>query len=182
MNRIEQQSDNITSGINDLAVTNDQQSQIKGGPSPKNKRTLVLQSSATDQDSALGDLEPNGDVKGGPSGWGNGGVLINHNETAAEDDEEAEALDDLSAPVNALPDLEPENEVVGGALKGKPMHLVNCGDGASGGSTLSNHNETAAADDEEEAEELSDLPVVDEQATQAQGGAVRVGKLLGVNY
>lgn len=65
MNRNEQQPDRATSGINDLTVADDKQSQIKGGPNPKNKRTIVLQSGATDQESALGDLEPNGDVRGG---------------------------------------------------------------------------------------------------------------------
>lgn len=138
MNRNEQQTIDANNGINDLTVANDQQAQIKGSPNPKNKRTVVLQSSATGQDSDLGDLEPNDD------------------------------------------------SVVGGALKGKPMHLVNCGDGASGGSTLGNHNETMAEDDEADGEvetaSIDDLPVTGEQAEQAKGGAVRVGKLLGVNY
>lgn len=49
--------------INDLNVANAEQTAIKGGPNPKTKRTLVLQSSATGGD--LADLEPRGDVVGG---------------------------------------------------------------------------------------------------------------------
>lgn len=46
-------------------------------------------------------------VKGGPNGYGSGVVLINHNETAVEDD--ANELDDLSVSNDA--------EVKGGPLK-----------------------------------------------------------------
>ncbi|HMV48257.1 MAG TPA: hypothetical protein PLD20_11985 [Blastocatellia bacterium] len=47
--------------LNDLTVN----AEIKGGPNPKTKRTIVLQSSATGGD--LADLEPQGDVVGGIS-------------------------------------------------------------------------------------------------------------------
>ncbi len=91
MNNQEQTINN--SNLNDLTVADDQQSQIKGGPNPKNKRTIVLQSSATDQDSALGDLEPADDVVGGSvptcGAWRCG---FNHNETVVNDtDDEDEA-------------------------------------------------------------------------------------------
>lgn len=97
----QKQRDN--SKLNDLTVTDNQQSQIKGGPNPKSKRTVVLQSSANEQDGVLGDLEPAGDVTGGaPSStcgaWRCG---YNHNETVVNDtDDEDEAqtakLTDLS--------------------------------------------------------------------------------------
>jgi len=45
-----------------------------------------------------------------------------------------------------------------------------------------NHNETTVEDAEEVTEALEDLVVEQEQAGQTVGGAVRVGKLLGVNY
>lgn len=63
MNNQEQTINN--SNLNDLTVADDQQSQIKGGPTSQSKRIIVLQSSVTGQDSVLGDLEPAGDVKGG---------------------------------------------------------------------------------------------------------------------
>lgn len=79
------------SNLSDLTVADDQQSQIKGGPNPKTKRTIVLQSSATDQDSALGDLEPADDVKGGPgSTCGTWRCGFNHNETVANDTDNVE--------------------------------------------------------------------------------------------
>lgn len=71
----------------------------------------------------------------------------------------------LSATQSALADLEPEGEVVGGALKGKPMHLVH-----TGGSTL-NHNETTVEDDEAEIETLTDLEVI--TADQIAGGLLK---------
>lgn len=63
MNQNELQTKNTE--INDLTVATDQQAEIKGGPNPKSKRIVVLQSSATGQDSSLTDLEPQGDVVGG---------------------------------------------------------------------------------------------------------------------
>ena len=68
------------SNLNDLTVADDQQSQIKGGPTPKTKRDYILTSSVAEQDRALSDLEPAGDVKGGPSGGtrgdGGGGDIV----------------------------------------------------------------------------------------------------------
>ena len=59
------QKRNTKRNLDDLTVTDEQQDQIKGGPNPKVKRTIVLQSSATNEEGALGDLEPTEDVKGG---------------------------------------------------------------------------------------------------------------------
>jgi hypothetical protein len=59
------QKRNTKSNLDDLTVTDEQQDQIKGGPNPKVKRTIVLQSSATNEESALSDLEPTEDVSGG---------------------------------------------------------------------------------------------------------------------
>ncbi len=75
-----------TNNLNNLTVADDRQSQMKGGPNPKDKRAIALQSSPTDQDSALGDLEPADDVKGGPgSTCGTWRCGFNHNETVAND-------------------------------------------------------------------------------------------------
>ncbi|MGH9752869.1 MAG: hypothetical protein ACREA2_08790 [Blastocatellia bacterium] len=115
---------------------------LGGGSTRLNHNETTTNDEDEDEPEALNDLpvEDNEQVKGGPGGYGSGGVLINHNETTAEDDEaEADALDDLPAPVNALPDLEPEDEVVGGALKGKPQHLVD---------SWTQHNETMAEDED----------------------------------
>jgi hypothetical protein len=91
MNRNEQQPHNTNSEIDYLPIANGRQTQIKGGPNPKTKPTIALRSSATEQESALGDLEPNADVKGGPlgcGGTGSGSTVLNHNETMnAEADE-----------------------------------------------------------------------------------------------
>ena len=56
---------NTKRNLEDLTVTDEQQSQIKGGPNPKSKRIIVLQSSATNEEGALSDLEPNEDISGG---------------------------------------------------------------------------------------------------------------------
>ncbi|MGE0126839.1 MAG: hypothetical protein AB7U82_01950 [Blastocatellales bacterium] len=122
------------------------------------------------------DLEPAdeqlAEIKAGCQGCG---IKFNHNETTAEDDEsEAESLDDLPAPINSLPDLEPEVEVVGGALKGKPQHLVD---------SWTQHNETTAEDDEAETTEaIEDLPVEgDEQVKGGPGGYGSGGVLINHN-
>jgi hypothetical protein len=163
------QPDNTASGINDLTVASNQQSPIKGGPAYQSQGDIAFKSNAATQDNILSDLEPTGEVKGGPGGYNCsvcGIGLGNHNETTADDEEaEIEALDDLPAPVNALPDLEPEDEVVGGALKGKPQHLVD---------SWTQHNETMA-EDEDDPKALTDLPV--ENAEQVTGGL-----LTGVYY
>lgn len=54
---------NQASVIADLEAPNAEE--IKGGPTPQSKRTVVLQSSATGQSSNLDDLEPQSDVVGG---------------------------------------------------------------------------------------------------------------------
>jgi hypothetical protein len=59
------QKRNTKRNLEDLTVTDEQQDQIKGGPNPKSKREVVLLSSATSEESALADLEPNEDVSGG---------------------------------------------------------------------------------------------------------------------
>ena len=61
------QKRNTKRNLDDLTVTDEQQAQIKGGPNPKNKRTVVL-SGVTNEESALSDLEPNEDVSGGLMG------------------------------------------------------------------------------------------------------------------
>ena len=77
-----------SSDLNDMTVADDQQSQIKGGPTPLSRRDIILKSSVAEQESVLGDLEPAGDVKGGPLS----GLKLNHNETVASDaDNEDEA-------------------------------------------------------------------------------------------
>lgn len=82
--------------IEDLAAPS--ATEIKGGPRPKSKRTVVLQSSVTGEtdDATLT------------------GPASNHNETiAADDDEYATAANNEEAV--ALLDLEPSGAVNGGA-------------------------------------------------------------------
>jgi hypothetical protein len=102
--------------LNDLTVADDQQSQIKGGPTPKSKRDLLLKSSVAEQTSGLGDLEPTDEVKGGGWGYGESTVKLNHNETVASDiDDEEEAQTAKLADLAVAADLEPDSDVVGGA-------------------------------------------------------------------
>ncbi|MGE0126827.1 MAG: hypothetical protein AB7U82_01890 [Blastocatellales bacterium] len=49
--------------IEDLNAQNAEE--IKGGPTPKSKRDVILKTSVAGQESALDDLEPQGDVVGG---------------------------------------------------------------------------------------------------------------------
>lgn len=141
--------------INDLNVNETVEAEIKGGP----KKIFIGGLSVTE--TALPDLEPEGNVMGGRTdGPGSGGPVLNHNETTANDEEaETEALDDLA--------VEDDAQVKGGP-------------GGFGGLNL-NHNETTVADDAD-AGELDDLDVSDEAETAVKGGAVKVGKLLGVGY
>ncbi|MGH9752866.1 MAG: hypothetical protein ACREA2_08775, partial [Blastocatellia bacterium] len=85
MNNQEQTTNNIN--INDLTVTDDQQSRIKGGPTPIMKRDVILKTSVAEQDSVLGDLEPAGDVTGGAPNntCGTWRCGFNHNETVVND-------------------------------------------------------------------------------------------------
>jgi hypothetical protein len=59
------QKRNAKPNLDDLTVTDEQQDQIKGGPTPQSKRTVVMESSATNEGSIIGDLEPTEDVAGG---------------------------------------------------------------------------------------------------------------------
>jgi len=68
--------------INDLTVAETEQAEIKGGP----KRIFIGGLSAKETQTELADLEPTGEIKGGP-GSGAGGVWLNHNETVAADEE-----------------------------------------------------------------------------------------------
>ncbi|HKQ76421.1 MAG TPA: hypothetical protein VJ810_22190 [Blastocatellia bacterium] len=54
---------NQSNVIEDLAAQNAEE--IKGGPTPKSKRDLILKTSVADLDRAIGDLEPQVDVVGG---------------------------------------------------------------------------------------------------------------------
>ena len=112
------QKQTINNGnLNDLTVADDQQSQIKGGPTPLSKRDVILKTSVAEQNSVLGDLEPAGDVKGGGGHVkvfsGQDGPLIdNHNETVASDtDAEDEAQ---TAKLADLPVAEEQEEQVKG--------------------------------------------------------------------
>ena len=128
--------------IEDLSAQN--ADEIKGGPTPKSKRVVVLQSSVADSaTSGLTDLEPQGDIVGGLKGApqtcvNNTDSIIcsNHNETVAADETQGASLADLAAQnadeikggpkrifigglsvnesPNALLDLEPSGEVKGG--------------------------------------------------------------------
>ena len=126
----------------DLAAQN--ADEIKGGPTPKSKRFVTLESSvAGSATSGLTDLEPQGDIVGGLKGApqtcvnNTSSISCNHNETVAADETQGASLADLAAQnadeikggpkrifigglsVNeapsALPDLEPCGEVKGGA-------------------------------------------------------------------
>lgn len=98
------------SDLNDLTVADDQQSQIKGGPTPLSRRDVILKTTVAEQESVLGDLEPAGDVKGGPTS----GIKLNHNETVASDaDNEDEAQ---TAKLADLHMTEEEEEQVKGGL------------------------------------------------------------------
>ncbi|HEX5080614.1 MAG TPA: hypothetical protein VFY40_01115 [Blastocatellia bacterium] len=117
-----------------------------------NETTQSDEMTASSQIETLDDLQVEEDehVKGGP--FGGSGLQLNHNETAAEDDEaEEEAkLDDL--PVSN----EREDKVKGGP------------GGFGAGGLYLNHNETAAEDNETDAEALADLPVT--QANKIRDG------------
>ncbi|MCG3146494.1 MAG: hypothetical protein HONDAALG_04608 [Gammaproteobacteria bacterium] len=89
---------------------------------------------------------------------------LNHeggiNYLEANSAEEIKGVIGATEQTDALSDLEPEGEVVGGALKGKPQHLVD---------SWTQHNETMAGDDEEaENESLDDLDVKNDE--QVKGG------------
>jgi hypothetical protein len=91
-----QDTNNEASVLEDL--TTPDAAEIKGGPNPKSKRTVVLQSSVAGEidDDTLG------------------GLSSNHNETFAADDAEyTTATNDEEA--GALLDLEPSGAVNGGA-------------------------------------------------------------------
>ncbi|HKQ77300.1 MAG TPA: hypothetical protein VJ810_26615 [Blastocatellia bacterium] len=104
------------SNLSDLTVADDQQSQIKGGPTPKSKRDLLLKSSVAEPSSGLGDLEPTAEVKGGGWGYGESTVKLNHNQTMARvsGDEDKTRTAKLAG-LAALEDLEPYGDVFGGA-------------------------------------------------------------------
>ena len=155
------ETNNQSEPIADLEAANAEA--IKGGPTPKSKRIVVLQSSATDQSNALADLEPQGEIKAGTGGVGTGGgVYLNHNETIEADDEaETEDLNDLQVP------QEDEEQVKGGPT----------GVGGGGGVYL-NHNETIEADTDETPVGLTDLePNVEVTAGQGSSAVVSLGKL-----
>lgn len=101
--------------LNDLTVANDQQSEIKGGPTPKSKRDLLLKSSVTAQDGVLGDLEPAGDVTGGApsSTCGTWRCGFNHNETVVNDTD-GDALQDLPLQTLNETDSDYAEEIKGG--------------------------------------------------------------------
>lgn len=98
MNAQNQQTTKQTTEMKDLTVTT--ADEIKGGP----KRIFIGSLSVTGQQTTLPDLEPKGEVKGGPGSGNNGGVWLNHNETIATDE------DDETATTEPLPDLEVSDE------------------------------------------------------------------------
>lgn len=123
MNNQEQTINN--SNLNDLIVADDQQAQIKGGPTSQSKRTVVLQSGVTEQDSVLGDLEPAGDVKGGAGSSSTCGAWrcgFNHNETVVSDtDDEDEAT---TAKLADLPVTEEQAEETKGGIIGMLLPAI----------------------------------------------------------
>lgn len=54
---------NQSIAIEDLAAQNTEE--IKGGPTPKSKRDVILKSTVAQNSGGLEDLEPQGDVVGG---------------------------------------------------------------------------------------------------------------------
>ncbi|MEP7343272.1 MAG: hypothetical protein ABI977_36435 [Acidobacteriota bacterium] len=106
----QEQTNNTDQTINDLAVAETEQAEIKGGP----KRIFIGGLSAKETQTELADLEPSGEIKGGP---GHGGVWLNHNETVAVDENEEAAT---TAP---LADLTVSNEQAEQA-KGGPTKRV----------------------------------------------------------
>jgi len=109
MNQNEQQTGSANYKINDLAVAETEQAEIKGGP----KKIFIGGLSAKETQTELADLEPSGEIKGGP-GSGAGGVWMNHNETVVAD----EANDDpaKTARFADLPVTEERQEEVKGGL------------------------------------------------------------------
>lgn len=92
--------------INDLSVTEAGEAEVKGGP----KKIFIGGLSAVERQMDLLDLEPQGEIKGGPgSGWCTqcGIIYSNHNETVAEDG--AEEINDLT--------VNNDTEIKGGPLK-----------------------------------------------------------------
>ena len=107
------------------------------------------------------------EIKGGP-GWCSQCVIIysNHNETTADDDAEADELDDL-----------PVSDEVDAEVKGGPK--LGQGDVILSGPNF-NHNETTAEDEEAETESLDDLPVEDDEQVKGgpSGGITKLGNKL----
>ena len=139
--------------INDLNVNETVEAEIKGGP----KRIFIGGLSVTE--TALPDLEPEGNVMGGRTeGAGSGGPHLNHNETVEEDEQvEAETLNDLA--------VENDAQVKGGT-----------GGYGSGGGVLLNHNETTAEDEEAKTEALDNLPANDGREEKIKGGRMHNNK------
>ncbi len=151
MSEQNQPTANESNAVNDLNVGADTADEVKGG-----LQSVVLPWIAPSRGAlALPDLEAQGEVKGGPGGYGSGGVLMNHNETAVEDEEsEPETLADL-------PVEEAEQ------IKGGPGWCTQCG------GIYSNHNETVDDDDSEADDDLLqfvDLALTDEQLAEVKGG------------
>jgi len=135
--------DNESIIIEDLAAKNAEE--VKGGPTPKIKRDLVLKSSVAESGNGDNSLQ---------------GVSLNHNETVVSDEAE-EDVD--SAYLADLTTTEKDEEQIKGGNYSCPAWR--CG---------FNHNETVANDaddnDEAEATNLADLPVSDQQSSEIAGG------------
>jgi len=109
------QKQNNNNNLHDLTGSGVEETQIKGGPTPKSKRTLLLKSSVAEQNSVTGDLEPTAEVKGGGWGYSESTIKLNHNQTltrVAGDEDKTQTVE--FADSAALEDLEPDGDVVGG--------------------------------------------------------------------
>ncbi len=135
--------------IEDLNVENAEE--VKGGPTLKVKRDLVMKSSVAESGNGDNSLQ---------------GVSLNHNETVSEDNAE---IEDLA--------VEKAEEVKGGPTPKLKRDLVlksSVAESGNGDNSLQgvspNHNETVSEDNEAVTENIDDLPVSDEQSSEIAGG------------
>jgi len=185
--------ENNTARLEDLPVSDEQGEGVAGGlpavqavreAASRNHNETVAEDSENDEapsaeQNALADLEPNGEIKGGPSTSDSRIIKItNHNETLISDE-----AGELTAET-LMVDLNVNNELADKVSAGSDV-IVTREDKDRRGKTIDksspilmdNHNETIAEDKEDEASALEDLPVSDQQSEGVAGGLPAVQKV-----